>query len=808
MNKKLSMIQRTSLYLMILSLLLSACLGNTSTTFAENRNGDSLVQRGQAAEMIAQAADDYNTGVAVSDIIKGYGNGELREHQIATKAEIAVMLDRGFGKFPKPQGDRLRMSSFDIVFSEVPVWAEDALEHLRQAGILANGPDGLLDVDQPMTVADLHNHIQRIWALYGSNAKDDFYATVNKQWLDSSEIPAGEASNGVLGIMQETTERRLESIIDELIYNQRSVDGKQYEQGTKEQKIVDFYSTASDQENRNQQGSEPIQMYLRAYENAENLQQLLQADMELYRQTGMATLMQFVIGADPKDSGSHIMYHGGLSASLDKHLYDAGQTEKTDAYLTYIAKLLTLAGEDAQTASKDAEKLFALEKDLAAVTLEPQEKYDINKTYNLYKTKNLHALYKHLPDELSVEKIITDMGFELPKNVLVMDKKLLEQSASYFTEENLPLLKIYAKVRLLSASAGLLSEDFRHAQEEFSHVFYGVEGKKTDKQRAVQATSGAFSDYIGQMYAERYFSPAAKKDVEQLVGKFIDVYRQRLTDLEWMSEKTKGKAIKKLETMAVKVGYPDQWTDVLETVAIVPYEDGGSYFANTAAISRATAEHNRQQQSKPVDREKWQIDVYEVNAYYNPLNNEIVFPAGILQQPFYDANAPLADNLGGIGVVIAHEISHAFDDNGSKYDQNGNANNWWTKSDSRHFLEKCQAIIAFYDGIEIIPGVFSNGELTLGENIADLGGIATALQVLKSDQQKADYRRFFEAYAKSWAATSTKEIVAYLSQTDVHSNKKIRVNRSIVNFDEFYEAFDIQQTDGMYVAPEHRVKLW
>ena len=259
--------------------------------------------------------------------------------------------------------------------------------------------------------------------------------------------------------------------------------------------------------------------------------------------------------------------------------------------------------------------------------------------------------------------------------------------------------------------------------------------------------------------------------------------------------------------MKLKVGYPEAWADTLDKTDIRSSKNGGSYFKNMCEINKAMAEENRNNQQKPVDKSRWHMAAYEVNAYYDFTLNEIVFPAGILQAPFYSLDAPLAKNLGEIGVVIAHEISHAFDNSGSKFDENGNAKNWWTKEDSIKFEERCKKIIAFYDGIEIIPGVMNNGKLTLGENIADLEGVGCALELL-SQSKNPDYQTFFKAYADSWRGVYTDEFLEYISKADVHSNNKVRVNQTVMNFEEFYKAFGITEGDKMYVAPENRVSLW
>ncbi|MDT8977817.1 M13 family metallopeptidase [Paenibacillus sp. chi10] len=259
--------------------------------------------------------------------------------------------------------------------------------------------------------------------------------------------------------------------------------------------------------------------------------------------------------------------------------------------------------------------------------------------------------------------------------------------------------------------------------------------------------------------------------------------------------------------MTIKIGYPDQWNDYLKDASIKTFADGGSLFDNIVAINKALKKQAFSSLGKPVDKSSWMMSTYEVNAYYNPLNNEIVFPAGILQAPFYDIKAKRETNLGAIGMVIAHEISHAFDNLGSAYDENGNAVNWWTPEDFKKFQEKCDQVISYYDHVEVLPGVYNNGKLTVSENIADLGGMAASLQVL-SKMENPDFKAYFEGYATIWRMTMSKETAAYLSTVDTHSANKVRVNRTVSNFPEFYKAYQVNEKDAMYVAPKNRVSIW
>jgi putative endopeptidase len=752
--------------------------------------------RGEIVTTLLAAADVYNSGINKEAVIKGYANGELKENEPVKKIEALVMLSRAFGELPKPEGNDLRIGTFGVEFTDVPAWAKEDIAKLSAAGVLAGKPDGTLGVNDPISIKEFQTIIARVWSLEGSNPKDDFYEAVNKKWLNTSTIPTGELMGGGFAELSRANDEKIANMLDEL-------SGKEFKEGTKEQKLADFYATALDTESRNKQGIEPIEKYLKAIDDAKTLVELVQADLTLEKEVGIGTLFGFTIMADAKNSNVNALYHTGLGVGLDKNSFVTEDAKAKELYIQYMSKLLVLAGEEESAAKARAEKIYEMEKGLASVSLDPHEQGDVKKFYNPYTIEQFDDLYK----EVDMKQVMKSMKIDNTDKVIVFDVKLTQKSAEYLTEANLEVLKAYSKVRLLMATGSLLTDDFRNVGNEYAAAMFGITGEKTDKELALMSTMATMSGYLEQMFAEKYFSPEAKKDVEQMVEKLIATYEERIKALDWMSETTKAKAIKKLDTMDVKIGYPDKWDTTLDKVAIKTYDEGGSLFSNSFAITAAYIEETKAKLGKPVDKSEWSTSAYTVNAFYNALNNEITFPAGFLQAPFYDINAKPEANLGGIGMVIGHEISHAFDNNGSAYDEHGNANNWWTEEDYKKFTELNQEVIEFYNGIEIIPGVANNGQLTLGENIADLGGMAASLEVV-SKMSNPDYKAYFESYANIWKSTMTKEITALLSNTDTHSGNKIRVNRTIGNFPEFYETYDIGPGDGMYIAPEDRVSIW
>lgn len=314
-------------------------------------------------------------------------------------------------------------------------------------------------------------------------------------------------------------------------------------------------------------------------------------------------------------------------------------------------------------------------------------------------------------------------------------------------------------------------------------------------------------DYLGELYAQNYFSKEAKQNVEKMISDIIDVYRTRIEKLTWMSDTTKEKALKKLDTMQINVGYPEDVQSYMDDVEIKSAADGGSYFENMLAISKEQVKNLIEHQDEPIDKNDWGMAVYTVNAMYDSLANSITFPAGILQAPIYDVNASYEENLGGIGYIIAHEITHAFDNNGAKFDENGNATDWWTEEDYSAFSKLCKDVEAFYDGEEAAPGIAVNGELTLSENIADLGAVSCITEIV-SHLDNPNYEALYKSIARTWASSSSREYMQYVSQTNVHCLDKLRTNRTIVNDQEFYDTFGIKENDGMYVAPEDRVHIW
>lgn len=753
--------------------------------------------RGEVARMVVSAADDYNPGVKLEDVLLGDDKGDLREDETATRAEALVMLRRAFGDLPTPVGDNARSAIPAGNFTDVPFWAKDALADVFEAGIVAGTSDTTFDASSPVTAEQIQRFISRVYALEGTNLKDDFYAAVNKKALDSSTIPEGFECSGTLYDMMYDDSR-----VGEII---REAASGTHEKGSPEQKIGDFYNNIMNWEARNAAGVTPIKPYLEMVDAAGTLDEVLAAADRIAGDLCQRGLRSFGVTIDSRDSSRYIVTFSSLSTSLSRDIYEKDGGREKDAYLKYLQALLVLGGYPEEDAKRQAELYWEGEKVLAAAELDRQDYGNVDKVYNLYTMTELRALFPNA----KLDDAFKTSGLAASDRILVSDVGLLEAAAKFFTEENIEFLKARLRFELLAGFGGTLNHEFQEAADTYQNELLGTTGSLTDEYRASQIVQGRFGTEVGRVYAEKYFSPEAKADVQDMVRDFLEIYEERIQKLDWMSGATKEKAIEKLKTMSVKVGYPDDgdWDDSMDAVDIRSAAEGGSYFENMVEIARETRNYQIRVQNEPVDKSLWAMNVYTVNACYIPVFNEIVFPAGILRAPMYDVNNTREQNLGAIGYVIAHEITHAFDNNGAKFDKDGNAADWWTAEDYAAFQKLCEKVVAHYDGAEGSTGVACRGELTLSENIADLGAAACVTEAAKREANP-DFKQLYETMARSWLSTASREYRQYVSMIDVHAPDKLRVNRVLVNLDEFYETFGIGPGDGMYVAPEDRVHIW
>ncbi len=755
---------------------------------------DDDLTRGEAARMLLTAADDYNADVELSDIIKGYEDGELHEDNPVTRAEALVMLKRAFGELPELTGHNARVAIPKEDFTDIPDWAVTELSDVFDAGIVAGTSTGIFSPNETVTKSQMELFIERVYSIFGTNYRDDFYATVNKDALEEFTFDAGESVTSTLKLIGKKASDNVTEIINEIAAGT-------YEQGTKEQKIADTYNNYINTDARNSRGIEQIQEYLDMIDSAESTADLVNVQCELDKNLVLEPFFVFGITPDFDDATAKVLDFSQYPLSYTKETYLSGTDTQKTAYTNYIKNLFDIAG--VENAADAAQAVYDAEVTLAEASLDSADSNNIDLINNKYTLDELKAIFAGV----DLDAVLAASGYTAGESIIVEDKGYMEKFAEFFCDDNLDVLKNMARKQLLVSIGTALSESFTDAANTLNAEFYGASGAKSVEETAADNVMTYLADYLSELYAERYFSAEAKADVESMIDDILAVYRERIQNLTWMSDATKQNAIKKLDAFNIMVGYPDSWDTALDNAEILSVENGGSYFDNIVAICKAYRDKSIAEQNEPVDKTEWEMSVYTANAYYQPLTNSIAIPAGILMDPIYDINASYEEKMGGIGFAIAHEITHAFDSSGSKFDENGNAVDWWTEEDRAAFDELCQKVVEYYDGAEGVPGVAISGTLTLGENIADLGSISCVTELV-SKRENPDFEALYKNIAITWAGTMSREYAEYLAKNDVHSQYKLRANLTVKTVDEFYETFGVTEGDGMYLAPEDRVKIW
>ena len=629
--------------------------------------------------------------------------------------------------------------------------------------------------------------------------EDDLYGYVNFDRLGEVEIPVGYAAWDAFTENDLEITDELNEIVDECVANAGT-----YEKGTPEQKIADLYLSYVDEDSRNATGIEPLRPYLDAIEQAGTVQEYVEALASLGGELGYTSLLSFGVGTDLYDSNHYTAYVGQADLGLGKeYLEDESMSPYWDLYKTFITELFVLYGLSEEEAADKTEAIFALQTQLAGPSLSEEDMHDYSKAYLPMSMDEVAAL---LPT-IDLAPVLEAHQVSGAEQFLVVDRGQLEAIGQALTEENLPVLKDFSVATLLKDMSSYVSMDYRQAALDYSSAMNGV----TPKELPEAAKSAVQSDLewdFAKIYVEKYFSEDSKQEVLDIVNEILDWFAGRIDELDWMGDETKAAAKKKLDTMTVKIGYPDSYDFVayLDDVEYVSPADGGSLIENQLNLFRAITAYNYSQLGEEVDKAAWSMTPQTVNAYYSPTANEIVFPAGIIRGAFFDPEASRAAHLGGIGAVIGHELTHAFDSSGANFDENGNLNMWWTEEDYANFTALQQDIVDYYDNYEVLDGVTVNGNLTLTENIADLGALHCVTELCGDDPEAL--QELFAAWAQVWAVKESQEYFDYLIRLDSHSPDSVRVNAVVSATDAFYTAYDVQEGDGMYVAPEDRVGIW
>ncbi|MDR7810726.1 M13 family metallopeptidase [Lacrimispora sp.] len=629
--------------------------------------------------------------------------------------------------------------------------------------------------------------------------EDDYYDYVDRQILDQVEIPKDSSGWSYFYQLEKDSYEVLEGVLEEAVKNR-----KQAKPGSLEQKIADLYLTALDMKGREKAGFGQLKPYLDELNNASDIDGYLKAVGNIYGDLGVNSILTVQWMEDMKDSSRYALYVDGADLGPGKEtLEDKTQAKLMDQYQNYIRSTLEYTGMSREEAEKAAADIMALQKDLAASALPLSQQNDPDIIYNPYSMKDLKGL---LP-EGAADSYLSSAGLTDVDTLVVTQKAQMVKIGKYLTNDHLPVLKNYSIFSLVNDFAPYLTPEIRDNYQDWNNTQNGIKERKTDQKLASERTQNMLGFEFGRLYVEKRFSKEDKTAIEEMVRHILENYKKQIMGLDWMGEETKSAAIKKLDNMTLKIGYPDKWPNDYAKATITPVEKGGSLINNVISLTKAQNAVNREKVRKPVDKTEWGMTPQTVNAYYNPTGNEIVFPAAILQAPFYDADKDYASNLGGIGTVIAHEVSHAFDSSGSLYDENGNYHVWWTSEDRAKFKQLADQVVAYYDGQEGYKGRHVNGAQTLNENIADLGSMACITSIVGDDVESL--KLVFEQFATIWAAKYTPESMIRRLNTDVHSPAKVRVNAVLSATDAFYKAYpEIKEGDAMYVAPQKRVKIW
>ena len=637
--------------------------------------------------------------------------------------------------------------------------------------------------------------------------KDDFYNYVNGNWAKTTTIPEDETRWGGFGVLRKATRKDVLDIVN------TSKELGTYAEGTDQKKALLIFETQLDTVARDAAGIKPLQPLLDKINGIKNL-----GDMQTVYGTTIGVSAPFTglaSSTNLSDSSMNMawIFPGGLGLQRDYYLdQDAKSKEIRGQYVDHVARMLQFINYSEADAKVAATKILAMETQLAEPRLDKvamRDARNYNNPMSLSKLQEMTPLFNW-------EKLVSDMEIKQELgDVNVMQPKYMVAMNDFLGSTSIEDVKTLMTWSTLDNAASYLTTEIEMANWEFyAKTLNGAKAMRPADERALGTVDGTVGEAIGKLYVEAKFPPEAKAKAEKMIANVISAFQNRIQKLDWMSEETKVKAVEKLDKFTVKIAYPDEWEDYSEMMV----KEGNSFAENMFAVGKWASEKNLSEIGQPVDKSEWGMPPQMVNAYFNPQNNEIVFPAAILQPPFYNWTADEAVNYGGIGAVIGHEISHAFDDSGARFDGDGNLNNWWTDMDLEEFTKRGDALAEQYSAIEVLDSVTINGKFTLGENIGDLGGVLGAydgLQLYYAENGRPEdidgftpEQRFFMSWATVWRTLTREDALRTQIKTDPHSPGIQRATQPLKNIDAFYEAFDIKEGDKMWLAPEERVRIW
>ena len=639
--------------------------------------------------------------------------------------------------------------------------------------------------------------------------QDDFFSYACGGWMKKNPLPAAYSRYGSFDVLGEDNNKRINGILKELLSGS-------YAKGSTEQKLSDLYKLSMDEARRNKEGVQPLMPLLNKMEKAKTTADLFKIQLELVPM-GDSEFIGTYVAADEKNAKQNILYVAQSGITLRQKEYyldtDSATTAIREAYKKHIVNMFKKFGFSESAAQNKMQNIMKLETELAKVSKSNTELRDPEANYHKMTYAEFNNKYPHI--QLEKQLLAAGVNLNYVKDLVVGQPEFVEGADKLISNLTPAEFRDYMEWGQIMSAAGYLSEDI--AAESFNFFGKTMSGRKENHplwKRSTSQVEGQMGQALGKIYVEKYFPASSKERMKTLVANLQKALANRIKEQDWMSEETKKNALDKLNSFYVKIGYPDKWID-LSDLHIDPAK---SYYANIEECRRFWNKWNIDTKvGKPVDKDEWQMDPQTVNAYYNPTTNEICFPAGILQVPFFDPTADDAFNYGAIGVVIGHEMTHGFDDQGRHYDKDGNMKDWWTASDGENFNKRADMYANFFSNIKVLPDLNANGRFTLGENLADHGGLQVAYEAYKEANKNNELKtidgltpdqRFFIAYSQVWAANITEAEIRNRTKSDPHSLGRWRVNGALPHVNMFYDAFGVTPTDKMFIPAEQRLKLW
>ena len=625
------------------------------------------------------------------------------------------------------------------------------------------------------------------------NLEDDFYNYINKDLLAKNEIKENEIGWSTFTIAQEEVNEDVSLIIEDIINNKENPN------------LNNLYNNFINTDFRNKVGINPLKKYINMIDNSNNINVLVNNAIKIENELGLSIFTTMSVNSNMKNTSENIVYLYPVSFDFGSscEYYSNEDYSYYEALIKqYGIKILKLYGYDTKKAREVSNKLNEFYNNVCSNSKTNIELSDYSNLHNIITKEELKEIYSNV----DIDYYLKINGIDNQEYFNIVDKNNYESINLYLTNDNLDLLKEHIKLQILETYSSYLSFDYMNLSVELSNKLSGIEeSDETINNYAEEVVKTYFSSKIDKKYVNKYFSNDKKIYIENMVNDILSYYKENLRSIDWLSSDTKDNAIKKLDNIKINVGYPEEYSSYSNLYNIKTYEENSNLVENIISVNKTISNYEIERLNN--NKKEWQIPLTEVNAFYNPLDNSINFPASLGR--LVDENASYYKNLGSIGMIIAHEITHAFDNNGALFDENGNYSNWWNEKDYDNFELKQQEVIDYYSKYEIMDGLYVNGELTVSENIADLGAVNCIVEIAKNkNASEEEYKELFESYANLWISEYTDNIKKILLLVDTHSPDKIRVNGVLSSIDKFYEIYDINKKDKMYIEKEQRVKVW